>query len=265
MKGAWLVPLAAAAALSALYLDSAYAFAQSGIIQKATAAEQFVFTLQFAKMGTVAAFRRFRDTRFVNIINVLGAEVVVALPVLALATVALGSQTASSLSSQIFLAWIAGASAALAPYSIYRLAKAMIRRDPLLIVLPSGILLSELLLLLKSGTESAVASGLGLPGMSRTIILLGGGSMMTGTQLEGLVTLIPLSILYVTFLLHSLSPEEGGRTSRLVGTAGFAVLVTSLTYAGTLAASSFALPFAYFVLPPTLSTATLLWWTTREA
>ena len=142
MKGALLVPIAAAAALSLLYLDSAYALAQSGIVQKATAAEQVIFTLQFAKVGTIAAFKRFRDTRFVNVINVLGAEVVVALPVLALATVYSGSQATSSLMSQIFLAWIAGAAASLAPYSIYRLARAMIRRDPLLIVLPSGILLS---------------------------------------------------------------------------------------------------------------------------
>ena len=88
---------------------------------------------------------------------------------------------------------------------------------------------------------------------------------MTGAQLEGLVTLIPLSVLYVAFLLHSLSPEESRGTSRLVAIAGFAVLVTALTYAGTLAASSFSLPFVYLVLPPTLATAALLWWTTREA
>jgi len=265
MNVARLFALAAGAALALLYLDFAYSLVQSNVVSHASAFEQGIFFLQFGKVAVIAAFRRFRDMHFVNVVNVMGAEVVVALPALALVTVAFGSQDASILTGQLFLAWIAGAAASVTPYATYRVTRAMLRRDPLLIVLPSGVVLSELLLLLKSGTESAAASGTGLAGLSRAIILLGGGSAAPGTQLQGAAILVPLSVIYVSFLLHSLSPGGDPTMRKFVTVAGFAVVVTGLTYAGTLVASTFSFPLPYLVLPPTLVTAALVWWSTREA
>ena len=265
MNGSRLVPFAAAAALSLLYLEFAYTLVQSGLVQNATALQQGIFLLQFTKVGTISAIGRFRNTSFVNVVNLLGAEVVVALPMLAVATVSFGSSEASSLMSQIFLAWIAGAASAATPYSIYRVASAMIRNERLVVVLPAGVVTSEMILLLQAGAASAVASGMGLPGISRTILLLNGGTITTGVQLQGLLTLVPLSVFYVAFLLHSLSPEGGVTPPKLVAVASFAVVATTLAYGVTLAASSLTIPFTYLCLPPTLMAAGLFWWFTREA
>jgi len=265
MNGSRLVPFAAAAALSVLYLEFAYSLVLSGLVQNATTLQQAIFLLQFAKVGTVSAIGRFRNTRFVNMVNLLGAEVVVALPVLAVATVSFGSGEASSLMSQIFLSWIAGAASAATPYSIYRMARAMIRKERLIVVLPAGIVVSELALLMQAGVASAAASGQGLLEVSRTILLLGGGAAPTGVELQGIAVLVPLSVFYVAFLLHGLSPEGELAPSKLAAVAGFAVLVTAMTYGGTLVASFFGLPLAYLCLPPTLIASGLFWWLTREA
>jgi hypothetical protein len=265
MNGSRLVPLAAAAALSVLYLEFAYSLVLSGLVQNATALQQAIFLLQFAKVGTISAIGRFRNTRFVNMVNLLGAEVVVLLPVLAVATVSLGSGEASSLLSQIFLSWIAGAASAVAPYSIYRMARAMVRKERLIVVLPAGIVISELVLLMQAGAASAAASGEGLLGISRTILLLGGGTVATGAQLQGLVVLVSLSVFYVAFLLHGLTSQGDMATSKFAAVTGFAVLVTAITYGGALVASFFSLPFAYLCLPPTLIASGLFWWLTRGA
>ncbi|HUI24006.1 MAG TPA: hypothetical protein VLY82_06405 [Nitrososphaerales archaeon] len=265
MNASRLVPLVAAAALAFLYLEFGYLLVQSGLVQNATLLQQVIFLLQFVKVGAISAVGRFRNTRFVNVVNLLGAEVVVALPTLAVATVSFSSSEASTLMNQIFLAWIAGAASAATPYSIYRLARAMIRRERLLVVLPSGVVISELVLLMQAGVSSAVASGQGLLGISRTILLLGVGTVTTGVQLQGLLILVPLSIYYVAFLLHSLSPVDDATPSKFEAVTAFAVVVTALTYGGTLAASSFVFPFAYLSLIPTLVVSGLFWWLAREA
>jgi len=265
MKNAIVVPLAGATALSVLYLNFAYTFAQSSILRDATPLEVGLFVLQFGKIITIASLNRLRNMRFVNIINVLGAELIVALPGLALATAIFGDQGTSGLMTQIFLGWIAGAAAAVTPYSIYRLARSMKSGERLVFVLPAGILLSELLLLLQVGTDSAGATGQGLEGVSRTIILLGGGAVNTGIQPQGLALLIPLSVLYVSLLLHALSPLESLTVTKFVVAAGFGVMATAVTFAGTYVTSFLALPFAYVALPPIILVTTLVWWTTREA
>ncbi len=265
MKYDRLAPLSTAAALSVLYLSFVYAFARSDLLQRATAVEQVIFVLQVGKLIVILSVDKLRNGKFVNIVNILGAEVVVALPVLALANVALGDPGTSALLGQIFLGWIAGAAVAVSPYSIYRLAVAMIRRESLIVVLTSGVLLSELVLLLQAGTASAQASGQGLASLSRTIILLGGGAVASGDQAAGLVTLLPLSVLYVSLLLHSLSPSGGVKPARFAVVVGLAVLATAITYSGTYLALLLATPFAYLVMAPTLLTAALIWWRTREA
>ncbi len=265
MKYEKLIPLAVAAGLYALYLEFAIPFAQSGILQSASSLEQGIFVLQVGKIAAVASFRRLRDMRFVNVINLLGAEVVVALPTLAIAVVAFGDQSSSALLSQIFLGWVAGAATALTPYAIYRLARAMVQRDTLVVTLTSGVLLSEVVLLLRMGTSSALASGSGLTGLSRTIILLGGGTMASGSQPGELYTLAPLSVIYVSLLLHSLSPHGSLKLQRFVIIAGLAVLTTALAYFGSYVSSLLAIPFAYFVFVPALLTSSLIWWRTREA
>ncbi len=265
MKYDRLVPLSTAAALSVLYLSFVYSFARSDLLQNATALEQVIFVLQVGKIIVIMSVSKLRNARFVNIVNILGAEVVVALPALAIANVALGDQATSTLLSQIFLGWIAGAAVSVSPYSVYRLTISMIRRESLVVVLTSGVLLSELMLLLQAGTTSAQASGQGIAGLSRTIILVGGGAVTSGVQTAGLVTLAPLSVLYVSLLLHSLSPSEGVKPSKFAVIAGLAVLATAITYSGTYLALLLATRFAYLVLAPTLLTAALVWWRTREA
>ncbi len=265
MKYERLVPLAVAAALYVLYLEFAVPFSQSGILQSATSIEQGVFVLQVGKIAVVASFRRLRDMRFVNVINLLGAEVVVALPTLAIAVVAYRDQGSSALLSQIFLGWVAGAATALTPYAVYRLARAMVQRESLVITLTSGVLLSEVVLLLRMGTDPASASGSGLTGLSRTIILLGGGTMTSGPQPSELFTLLPLTVIYVSLLLHSLSPHGGLKMQRFVIIAGLGVLTTALAFFGSYASSLLAIPFAYFVLVPALLASSLIWWRTREA
>lgn len=265
MNRARLIPVAAAAALSVLYLEFAYDLLQSGVLQNATGLQQGIFILQCVKIAALSIFGRFRNTPFVNVVNLLGAEIVVALPSLALAAVYSGSSDVSGIMSEIFLAWIAGAAFASTPYSIYRITRTMILRGPLLVVLPSGIVVSSLLLLLQSGTASAIASGTGLSGISREIILIGGGVVATPVQLQGFQILLPLTVLYVALLLHGLSPEGGATPSRFVAVAGLAVLVTAVAYGGILITSALAFPFAYLVLPSTLIVGGLLWWSTREA
>jgi hypothetical protein len=265
MNGSRLVPFAAAAALSVLYLEFAYSLVQLGLVQNASALQQGVFLLQFLKVGAISIMGRFRNTRFVNVVNLLGAEIVVALPVLAVATVAFGNGEAPSLMSQIFLAWIVGAASAATPYCIYRLVRAMIRKERLLVTLPSGVVLSELILLMQAGAVSTTASGQGLQGISRTILFLGEGTITIGEQLLGLLILVPLSIFYIALLLHSLSPEGDVTPSRFAAVTGFAVLVTALTYGVVLAASSLTIPFIYLSLPPTLVVSVLFWWFTRDA
>ena len=258
------LPLVAAAALSVLYLEFAYSLVQSGAVQNAATLQQGIFLLQFVKIGVLSAIGRFRNARFANVVNLLGAEIVIALPALAIATVSLGSSEASSLMSQIFLAWIAGAASAATPYSIYRVTRAMMRKERLLVILPSGVVISELILLMQAGAASAPGSGQGLAGISRTILLLGGGTVSAGVELQGLLVLVPLSVFYVAFLLHSLSPGGDVTPPKFVAVAGFAVLVTGLTYTGTLATAFFSFPFVYLSLPPTLAVSGALWWFTRE-
>ena len=263
MKFERLVPLAAATSLAVLYLGFAYSFVQSDLLQRATSLEQGMFVLQIGKMAVVSSVGRLRGMRFINVINVLGAELVVALPALTMAYLAFGDQGTSTLMNQIFLGWTAGAAASLSPYGIYRLTKAMLRRHPLDFVLTSGELLSELLLLLQAGANASIATQQGLAGLSKTIILLGGGTTL-GPQIVGLAALIPLSVLYVSLLLHSLSPPDVVRPAKFVIIAVMAVLATTVTYSGTYAAAAFAVPFAYLVLGPTFAVSILVWWRTRE-
>ncbi len=257
-------PLALAAAFAALYLQFAIALGQSDILQRATSLEQMIFALQIGKIAIIASVKRLRDMRFVNVINILGAELVVALPVLALADLALGDQGTSSVLSQIFLGWVAGAATSLTPYAVYRLARAMILRDSLVVVLPSGVLLTEVVLLLQMGTSSAISSGLGISSLSRTIILVGGGAVTSGAYPIEVLTLIPLSIIYISLVLHGLAPHEGLKPKKFVVVASLALAGTAVAYSGSYASSVFATPFAYFSIIPTLLTASLVWWRTRE-
>jgi hypothetical protein len=264
MKYGLVVSLAAAAALLALYVNFVEVFVQANLLQGATTLELGIFALQFAKIVTIVSVKPLRNSASAFIIDILGAELVVFLPALVIGNLYFGVQSAPTLMVQILLGWIAGVAAFGTPFATYRLAKAMIQGDNLVVVLPSGVFLSELMILLVAGANSAAASGLGLAGLSRAILLVGAGGSTVGAQVAGVTALPPLAILYVSLLLYALAPGEEGQLDRLRSLAGLALLATAVTYAGTYAASLLSLTMTYLVLPPTLLAVTLMWWATRE-
>jgi hypothetical protein len=262
MKSNLLISLAAAVALLSLYLNFASTFAQPGVLSGATKLELGVFVLQFGKIVVILSGGRLRNTRFVNIIDILGIEIVILLPALAIATVFFGVHSAPALVNQTFLAWIAGVATFGSPYAIYRLTRAMYLGETLVVVLPSAIFLSEVLVVITAG--ASMASKTGLQSLLRGILLVGAGISTTGAQTNGLTLLFPLSILYVSLLFYALAPLNAVKLEGLRGPAGLAVLATALTYVGAYAASEFALALTYLVLPTTILTVSLIWWATRE-
>jgi len=264
MRYSHVVSLAAAAALLALYVDFAGSFVQANLLQGATALELGIFALQFAKIAAIVSVKPLRDSPAVNIVDILGAELVVLLPSLVIANLYFGAQSAPSLMVQILQGWIAGVAAFATPFATYRLARAMVRGDSLVMVLPSGVFLSEVMILLVAGANSAAASGLGIAGLSRAILLVGAGGTAVGAQVAGVTALPPLAILYVSLLLYAISPGDEGRLDRFRSLAGLALLATVVTYVGTYAASILSLTLTFLVLPTALLAVTLMWWTTRE-
>jgi len=258
------VSLAAAAALLALYVTFVEVFISADFLAAATTLELGVFFLQLVKLAAVMSVRKFRNWPTVNLVDILGAELVILLPGLAISDLYLGFQAAPSLMVQILVAWIAGMAVFATPFATYRLARAMIHGEALLVVLPSAVFLSEFIVLLVAGTNSTATSGLGLSGLSRAILMMGAGAQV-GAQIEGATVLPLLVVLYISLLLYALAPIDSGQWTRLRGFAALALLATVVTYGGAYAASWFAVSLAYIVLPSTLVTAALIWWVTREA
>jgi hypothetical protein len=264
VKYTTVVSLAAAAALLALYVSFVDVFVGANLLAGATTLEFGIFFLQFIKVVSILAVKKLRNAPTVNLVDILGAELVVLLPGLVISDLYLGFAAAPSLMVQILLAWIAGVGAFATPLAAYRLARAMMRGEVLLAILPSAVFFSEFMILLVAGANAAAASGLGLAGLSRAMLLVGAGINTVGAQVAGLTALPPLGILYVSLLLYALSPGDGGQPSRLRSVAAFALLATLATYAGAYAASWFAVSLAYIVLPPALLGSAIVWWVTRE-
>ena len=265
MRYTLVVSLAVAAALLALYVSFIGVFVGANLLATATTLELGIFGLQFVKVATVVSFRRLRNWPAANIVDILGAELVVLLPGLVISDLYLGFQTAPSFMIQILLSWIAGVAVFATPFAIYRLTRAMLRGEVLLAVLPSAVFLSEFMILLIAGANTTAVSGLGLPGLSRAILLVGAGASPVGAQVAGATTLAPLAIFYVSLLLYALAPLESAQWARLKGFAALALLATVVTYGSAYAASWLAVSLTYIVLPCALVTAGLMWWVTREA
>jgi hypothetical protein len=267
MKYALFVPLATAASLLTLYLNFAGVFVRANLIRGATVLELGIFLLQFGKIVTVASLKRLRNAQIFSIIDILAAELLILFPALLIAYLYFGVKSAPVLMTQVFLAWVAGVAAFGTPYAMYRLTRAMVRGETLAVVLPSAVFLSEFLVLLVAGANVTAASGLGLSALSRAILLVGLGthlSPVTGTEVAGLTTFFPLAILYVSLLLYALAPGSADQHASFRSLAGLGLLATAVTYAGTYAASQFAVALTYIVLPPALLTVTIIWWATRE-
>lgn len=264
MKYSLTVSLAASAALLALYVEFAQLFAQSDLLKGATSLELGIFLLQLFKVVAIASVRRLRESPSATIIDVFGAELVVLLPSLVIANLYFGVQSAPGLMTQILLAWIAGVMTFGTPLATYRLARAMVRGEALVSVLPSAVFLSELMVLLVAGARAAAASAQGLEGLSRSILLAGTGVAQAGAQVAGATSLPPLVILYVSLLLYALSPGDQAHTAALRGVAALALLGTAVTLAGTFEAAQLAVSFTLVVLPSVLLSASLMWWVTRE-
>ena len=264
MKYTLAVSLAAAAALLALYVSFLEIFLQAGLLQGATSLELGIFWLQFFKIAVIASVRPLRNASSANIVDILGAELVVLLPALVIGNLAFGMTSAPALMVQILLAWIAGVAAFGTPFGTYKLARAMLKGETLVTVLPSAVFLSELMVLLVAGANSAAATGQGLAGMSRAILLVATGNPLTGAQAAGAAVLPPLVILYVSLLLFALSPGDVAYLARLRGVAALALLATAVAYACAYEASQLALSLTEVVLPPALVAVSLMWWVTRE-
>jgi len=264
VKYALAVSPAASAALLAPYVDFVSAFAQSDPFRGATSLEALIFLLQFFKVAAIVMVRPLRNANSAAVVDILGAELVLLLPSLVIGNLYFGMQSAPSLMVQILLAWIAGVMTFGTPFATYKLAKAMLKGDSLVSILPSAVFISELMVLLVAGADAAATSGAGIAGLSRAFLLAGAGVAQVGAQLAGLTTLLPLMILYVSLLLYALSPGGLARFAQLRGVAGLALMATAVTCAGAYGASQLALPLTYAVLPPILLAASLVWWVTRE-
>jgi hypothetical protein len=265
MKYGVVVPLAASAALLALYLNFVVVFIHANLLHGATSLELGIFLLQSFKIGAAAGVKQIRNAPVVNIVDILGAELVVLLPVLVVSNLAFGDASAPGLMVQILLAWIAGVTAFGTPYATYRLARSMIQGGSLMSVLPSAVFLSEVMVLLVAGANSASASGLGLEGLSRAILLVAAGVAAVGAQVAGETALPPLVILYVSLLLYAIAPGDSGQGGRIRSLLAIALLATAVTFGVNYAAAQLSIPLTYVVLPPALVTASLTWWATRES
>ena len=263
MKYQNLAPLATASALMALYLSYAATFVASDLLRGATGLELFIFLFQLLKIAGVMSVKRLRGTSLVNVVDLLGAELLVLLPGLAFAGTFSGVQSAQSLATQVLLAWIAGAASFGALYGVYRLALAMVRGERLVVVLPSAIFLSELLVLLVAGASSASAAGQGLPALSVGMIQAGTGAAVSGARAAGSIALFPLAVLYVSLLLYALDPAGSGAYVQPRGLAAVALPAASVTYAAAYVASQSALPMTYLSVPSTLLTFSVVWWIAR--
>jgi hypothetical protein len=264
MKYTYFIPLAAAAALLSLYFDFALTFVQADLLKGATALEFGIFTLQCCKIITIISVKRLRHAQFTNIVNILGAELVVLLPGLFIAYVYFGVQNVPSLVNQLFLAWIAGATTFGTPYAGYRLARAMTQGETLVTILPSTIFLSELLVLMVAGANSAASSGSGFTGLVRAMLQAAAGVAGVSALAVEETALLPLAVLYVSLLLYALVPGWDERYARFRNLAALALLATAVTCAGVYASSLMAVAMVYLVIPASLITVTLVWWVTRE-
>lgn len=265
MRSGLLLALTAGVSLIALYANFVSTFVQANLLAGATALELSIFTLQFLKVCVIASIKRLRDFPASIILDIFGAELVILLAALAVGYVYPGIQSAPSLMSQILLSWIAGVATFGTPFAAYRLARAMLGGETLVSVLPSGIFLSEFMILLTAGANAASVSGHGLPDLTRAMLLVGAGVNTAGAQVAGATALPPLAVLYISLLLYALTLGEAEVASRLRDLAALALFATAVTYASAYAASAFAVNLTYVVLPPTLVTVVLMWWGTREA
>ena len=262
MKYTLLIPLATAFALVFLYVDFAFALADSGVFSRATPLEITILGIQVGKVAVVSGVRRLRNISLINYINIAGAELPFLLLGLLLVYLDLGSHSIANLMNQVFLAWVAGVTIAGAPYWIYRLARGMWNRERLSVVLPSAIFLSELIVLLLVGARSLATSGSGLVGISRAILLYSVGLAGKGVLTSDSYTIIIFAVLYVSLILHSLLPADWSSSSITRATV-LALFASIITYSAAYLALEFSVPMLYIVLPPTLMAAGLIWWITR--
>jgi hypothetical protein len=90
------------------------------------------------------------------------------------------------------------------------------------------------------------------------------GAAPATAQGAGTTALVPLAVLYVSLLLYALTPGGDERYAGLRGLAGLALLATAVTYAVAYASYQLSVALVYFVVLPSLLTATVIWWSTRE-
>ncbi|HXW94647.1 MAG TPA: hypothetical protein VEJ19_02940 [Nitrososphaerales archaeon] len=262
MRYALLIPLATAFSLAFLYTDFLYVFAGSGVFSRATPLEISILGIQVGKVAVISGIKRLRHISLLNYINIAGAELPFLLLGLLLVYLDLGNHSIANLMNQIFLAWVAGVTVAGAPYGIYRLARGMWNRERLALVLPSGILLSELIALMLVGAHSIANSGSGIVGLSRAILLYSVGLAGKGIQAFDSYTVVIFAILYVSLTLHALLPADLD-SSIVTRASALALFASVITYSVAYLASEFSVPMTYIGLPSTLLVAGLIWWITR--
>jgi hypothetical protein len=262
VKYALLIPLATLFALAFLYVDFAYALADSGVFSRATPLEITILGIQVGKVAAISSVKRLRNISLINYINIAGAELPFLLLGLLLVYLDLGSHSIANLMNQIFLAWVAGVTIAGAPFGIYRLTRGMWNRERLSVVLPSAIFLSELIVLLLAGAHSIATSGSGLVGLSRAILLYSVGLAGKGVLALDSYTIVIFAILYVSLILHALLPADLDSSS-VTRASALALFASIMTYSAAYLSSEFSVPMMYVVLPPTLLAAGLIWWITR--
>ncbi|MDG6963641.1 MAG: hypothetical protein JRN27_02350 [Nitrososphaerota archaeon] len=251
--------LAFSAAGGLLLIDANFmvAFAFTGLIATATLLEIVLFGVQLAKTMALLAVKPLREAGPALLVDLYGADLFL-LPLLLATSPLTGLPFASSAMDQVFRGWTAGVAFSGLPYAAYRIGRGMLRSSALTAVVPSGVVVSEISILMTNASLSAAASGTGLYGLVDSFLKGSGTEPPTGPA-----SLVGMAVVYVSLLAYAVLGLESrsaiGRNSGLLA----GLLATAGALAWAFGTSSLSLPPALLFMPPTLAMAAATWWLTR--
>lgn len=250
-------PAAAAAAL--LFIDAQYMveFVRSGIIDPAVGFVTFVFLLQVAKTVVIFVFRDLRNAKAAILVDIYGAELLL-LPALLVGYLFFDVAVMQRLSDQMLQGWLTGAAFGALPLVAYRVVRGMLKGARLTEVLPTGIVSTELGILLHDGVVSATRAHTGLKGVLDFTLTGNGGRLAASPE-----TFVAAATVYISLLLYALVGRNLDPPPDLTKALALGGGATLLAAAWVVALSSSSLAMEVVFVPPTLGMATVTWWMTH--
>ncbi|MDG6988223.1 MAG: hypothetical protein JRN21_02745 [Nitrososphaerota archaeon] len=251
--------LSFSAAGGLLLIDANFmvAFAFGGPIYSATPFEIVLFGVQLVKTVAFLAAKPLRGAGPALLVDIYGADLFL-LPLLLAASPLTGLPFAFAAMDQVFRGWTAGVAFSGLPYAAYRIGRGMLRSDTLTAVIPSGIIASEISILMTNASLSAAASGTGLSGLVDSFLKGSGTEPPTGPA-----ALVGMAVVYISLLTYAVlgldTRSAIGRNRGLLA----GLLATGGALALAFGTSGLSLPPALLFMPPTLVMAAATWWLTR--